>query len=44
MLMPELGSNIWYERNEWEIRTDPDNLKLISDAEGFFKIEGNEWH
>ena len=42
MLMPQLGSNIWYRRNEWERRTDPDNLKLISAAEGFFKIEGKK--
>ena len=42
MLMPQLGSNIWYLRNEWERRTEPDNLKVISAAEGFFKIEGNE--
>ena len=42
MLMPQLGSNIWYRRREWERRTDPDNLKLISAAEGFFKIEGKK--
>ena len=42
MLMPQLGSNIWYLRNEWERRTEPDNLKVISAAEGFFKIEGKK--
>ena len=42
MLMPQLGSNIWYIRNEWERRTEPDNLKVISAAEGFFKIEGKK--
>ncbi len=42
MLMPELGSNIWYERTDFDRRKEPDNLKVISAAEGFFKIEGNE--
>ena len=42
MLMPQLGSNIWYGPKEWEKRTDPDNLKVISAAEGFFKIEGKK--
>ncbi len=42
MLMPELGSNIWYERMDFDRRKEPDNLKVISAAEGFFKIEGNE--
>ena len=42
MLMPKLGQNIWYIRNEWERRTEPDNLKVISAAEGFFKIEGKK--
>ena len=30
MLMPELGSNIWYERTDFDRRKEPDNLKLIS--------------
>ena len=42
MLMPQLGSNIWYARKWFDDRTKPDNLKVISAAEGFFKIEGNE--
>ena len=42
MLMPQLGSNIWYERNDFDRRKEPDNLKLISAAEGFFKIEGKK--
>ena len=42
MLMPELGSNIWYERTDFDRRKEPDNLKLISAAEGFFKIEGKK--
>ena len=42
MLMPKLGQNIWYIRNEWDRRTEPDNLKVISAAEGFFKIEGKK--
>ena len=42
MLMPQLGSNIWYQRIDFNRRKEPDNLKLISAAEGFFKIEGNE--
>ena len=42
MLMPELGSNIWYERIDFDRRKEPDNLKLISAAEGFFKIEGRK--
>ena len=40
MLMPQLGSNIWYARKWFDDRTKPDNLKVISAAEGFFKIEG----
>ena len=42
MLMPQLGSDIWYERTDFDKRTEPDNLKLISAAEGFFKIEGKK--
>ena len=42
MLMPELGSNIWYARKWFDSRKEPDNLKVISAAEGFFKIEGNK--
>ena len=42
MLMPELGSNIWYARKWFDDRKKPDNLKVISAAEGFFKIEGKE--
>ena len=42
MLMPELGSNIWYARKWFDDRKEPDNLKVISAAEGFFKIEGKE--
>ena len=30
MLMPELGSNIWYSRTDFDRRKEPDNLKLIS--------------
>ena len=41
MLMPQLGSNIWYARQWFNDRTKTDNLKVISAAEGFFKIEGN---
>ncbi len=41
LLMPELGSNIWYRR-DFDRRIEPDNLKLISAAEGFFKIEGKK--
>ena len=41
MLMPQLGSNIWYARKWFDDRTKPDNLKVISAAEGFFKIDGN---
>ena len=40
MLMPQLGSNIWYARKWFDDRKEPDNLKVISAAEGFFKIEG----
>ena len=29
-------------RKWFDDRTKPDNLKVISAAEGFFKIEGNE--
>ena len=42
MLMPKLGSDIWYARKWFDDRKEPDNLKVISAAEGFFKIEGNE--
>ena len=42
MLMPQLGSNIWYARKWFDDRTKPDNLKVISAAEGFFKIEGKK--
>ena len=42
ILMPELGSNIWYARKWFNDRKEPDNLKVISAAEGFFKIEGKE--
>ena len=42
MLMPQLGSNIWYERRDFDRRKEPDNLKVISAAEGFFKIEGKK--
>ena len=42
MLMPQLGSNIWYGRKWFDDRTKPDNLKVISAAEGFFKIEGKQ--
>ena len=42
MLMPQLGSNIWYGRMDFDRRKEPDNLKLISAAEGFFKIEGKK--
>ena len=42
MLMPQLGSNIWYRRMDFDRRKEPDNLKLISAAEGFFKIEGKK--
>ena len=42
MLMPQLGSNIWYERTDFDKRKEPDNLKVISAAEGFFKIEGKK--
>ena len=41
--MPQLGfNNIWYARKWFDDRTKSDNLKVISAAEGFFKIEGNE--
>ena len=40
--MPKLGSNIWYARKWFDDRTKPDNLKVISAAEGFFKIEGKK--
>ena len=42
MLMPQLGSNIWYARKWFDDRKEPDNLKVISAAEGFFKIEGKK--
>ena len=42
MLMPQLGSNIWYRRTDFDRRKEPDNLKVISAAEGFFKIEGEK--
>ena len=42
MLMPELGSNIWYERKWFDDRKELNNLKVINAAEGFFKIEGKE--
>ena len=42
IFMPELGSNIWYERTDFDRRKEPDNLKVISAAEGFFKIEGKK--
>ena len=42
LLMPELGSHIWYARKWFDDRNKPDNLKVISAAEGFFKIEGKE--
>ena len=42
LLMPQLGSDIWYQRRDFEDRKKPDNLKLISAAEGFFKIEGKK--
>ena len=42
MLMPQLGSNIWYQRTDFDRRKEPDNLKVISAAEGFFKIEGEK--
>ena len=42
MLMPELGSDIWYERNDFDRRKESNNLKVINAAEGFFKIEGKE--
>ena len=42
MLMPQLGSNIWYGRMDFDRRKEPDNLKVISAAEGFFKIEGKK--
>tara|TARA_B100001175_G_C19291232_1_gene533622 strand:- start:99 stop:611 length:513 start_codon:yes stop_codon:yes gene_type:complete len=42
MLMPQLGSNIWYGRMWFDDRKEPDNLKVISAAEGFFKIEGKK--
>ena len=42
MLMPQLGSNIWYARKWFNDRKEPDNLKVISAAEGFFKIEGTK--
>ena len=42
MLMPELGSIIWYERNDFDRRKESNNLKVINAAEGFFKIEGKE--
>ena len=42
MLMPQLGSNIWYARKWFNDRKEPDNLKVISAAEGFFKIEGKK--
>ena len=42
MLMPQLGSNIWYARKWVDDRKEPDNLKVISAAEGFFKIEGKK--
>ena len=42
MLLPELGSNIWYERTDFDRRKEPDNLKLKSAAEGIFKIEGKK--
>ena len=42
MLMPELGSIIWYERNDFHRRNESNNLKVINAAEGFFKIEGKE--
>ncbi len=42
MLMPKLGSNIWYARTDFDRRKEPENLKVISAAEGFFKIEGKK--
>ena len=42
MLMPQLGSSIWYRRRDFDRRKEPDNLKVISAAEGFFKIEGEK--
>ena len=42
MLMPQLGSYIWYGRMDFDRRKEPDNLKVISAAEGFFKIEGKK--
>ena len=42
MLMPQLGSNIWYGRMDFDRRKEPDNLKVISAADGFFKIEGKK--
>ena len=42
MLMPQLGSDIWYRRRDFDRRKEPDNLKVISAAEGFFKIEGKK--
>ena len=42
LLMPKLGSNIWYRRTDFDRRKEPDNLKVISAAEGFFKIEGEK--
>ena len=42
MLMPKLGSDIWYARKWFDDRKEPDNLKVISAAEGFFKIEGKK--
>ena len=40
--MPKLGSNIWDERIDFGRRKEPDNLKLISAEEDFFKIEGKK--
>ena len=42
ILMPELGSDIWYERKWFDDRKESNNLKVINAAEGFFKIEGKE--